>query len=34
MLEVPIIAIRRYVTNNIYFHEFHTVRYQVKHRAC
>lgn len=34
MLEAPIIAINRYVTNNIYFHKFPTVCYQVKHTAC
>jgi hypothetical protein len=34
MLEAPIIAINGYVQDNIYFHEFATVRYPVKHTAC
>jgi len=34
MLEAPITTIKRYVTNNIYFHEFPTVCHQVKHTAC
>jgi len=33
MLEAPVITIKMDVTNNIYCHEFPTLRYQIKHTA-